>query len=159
MSPLRHLKTYIAAAVFHHEHHITLINSIPHGTPLYPLFHLFPEHLHPRKFVNFPLKLCCTDGMLLRPITSITLDCPGIPLTWDPEDPLAVFRNYPWTHHAHKDHALGYQFPTANYKGEDIVGFDICATYCTGCSENRKACWQCWKLDKKVDHLHQLSQQ
>jgi hypothetical protein len=67
----------------------------------------------------------CVDNRLLRSTTSLVNNCPGIPLIWDAEDPLAIFRNYPWTRHGFNDHPLGYQFPTANYEGEDIIGFDI----------------------------------
>ena len=105
------------------------------------------------------LKLYLTDIILLSSLTSFTHDCPGIPLIWDPEDPLSVFRNYPWTRHAHRDHMLGYQFPTANYEGEDIVGFDIRVMHCTGRPKNGGACSHCQKLNKKVDHLRQLSKQ
>ena len=105
------------------------------------------------------LKLHLTNSMLLSSLTSFTHGCPDIPLIWDPEDPLSVFRNYPWTCHALKDHRLGYQFPTANYEGEDIVGFDIHMMHCTGQPENGGACSHCQKLNKKVDHLHQLLKQ
>ena len=99
------------------------------------------------------------DIELFRSVTSLTNDCPDIRLIWDLEDPLAVFRNYPWTRHGLKDSSLGYKFPTANYRGEEIVGFDICAMHCTGTSENGDTCFQCKKLKKKVNHLRQLSNQ
>jgi hypothetical protein len=103
---------------------------------------------------------CVLNGIeLFRSVTSLANDCPGVPLIWDLEDPLAVFRNYPWTRHGLKDNSLGYKFPTANYRGEEIEGFDIRATHCTGTSDNGDACFQCKKLKKKVNHLRQLSKQ
>jgi hypothetical protein len=103
---------------------------------------------------------CVLNGIeLFRSVTSLANDCPGVPLIWDLEDPLAVFRNYPWTRHGLKYNSLGYKFPTANYRGEEIEGFDIHATHCTGTSDNGDACFQCKKLKKKVNHLRQLSKQ
>jgi hypothetical protein len=92
-------------------------------------------------------------------MTSLTNDCPGIPLIWDVEDPLAIFNSYPWTRHGLTNPTLGYKFPTANYDGEEIVGFDIHATHCTGYSINGHTCSLCRKLSTKVDHLRQVSKQ
>jgi hypothetical protein len=80
-------------------------------------------------------------------------------LIWDAEDPLAVFKNYPWTRHGLKEHPLGYRFPNANYEGEEFVGFDIRATHCTGYSDDGDPCSQCRSLKKKVYHLRQMSKQ
>jgi hypothetical protein len=94
---------------------------------------------------------CVVKGIeLFRSVTSLTNDCPNVR---DLEDPLAVFRNCPWTRHGLKDSSLGYKFLTANYRGEEIVGFDIRAMHCTGTSENGDTCFQCKKLKKKVNHL------
>jgi hypothetical protein len=90
-------------------------------------------------------------------MTSLVNDCPGIPLIWDLEDPLAIFNSYPWTRHGLIDYTLGYKFPTANYDGEEVVGFDIHATHCTGYSIDGHACSLCRKLSTKFDHLRQLS--
>jgi hypothetical protein len=85
-------------------------------------------------------------------------ECPGIPLAWA-DDPLAIFTNYPWSRHSIKDSSLGYRFPTANYDGEEITGFDIHSTTCTGWSNNGDACSQCRQLAPKVKNPRQLSQQ
>jgi hypothetical protein len=106
-----------------------------------PLLNLFQEPL------RIQMLFCVVKGIeLFRSVTSLANDCPNVR---DLEDPLAVFRNYPWTRHGLKDSSLGYKFPTANYCGEEIVGFDIRATHCTGTSENGDTCFQCKKTQEK----------
>jgi hypothetical protein len=41
-----------------------------------------------------------------------------------------------WTRHGIKDKPLGFRFPTAIYDGDEITGFNICSTTCTGWADN-----------------------
>jgi hypothetical protein len=93
-----------------------------------------------------------------RSTNTLVDECPGVPLAWA-DDPLAIFTKYPWSRHAIKDNSLGFRFPTPNYDGEKITGFDIRSTTCTGWSNNGEACSQCRKLTPKIENLRQLSQQ
>jgi hypothetical protein len=93
-----------------------------------------------------------------RSTNTLMDECPGIPLAWA-DDPLAILTKYPWSRHGINDNSLNFRFPTANYDGEEIAGFDIHSTTCTGWSNNGEACSQCRKLIPKVETLRQLSQQ
>jgi hypothetical protein len=96
---------------------------------------------------------------IIRSTSTLVNECPGVPLAWNPDDPLAVFTKYPWTRHGIKDNPLGFRFPTANYDGDNITGFDIRSVTCTGRSNNGDACSPCRKLIPKIENLRQLSQQ
>lgn len=97
--------------------------------------------------------------MNFRSTHSFIPDCPGIPLIWDPDDVSAIFSNYPWTRHGIPDQTLGFQFPTANYNGNELVGFSVRATDCMKCSRDGNACLPCRNVIPKIDHLRKLSKQ
>jgi hypothetical protein len=57
-----------------------------------------------------------------------------------------------------KDKPLGFRFPTANYDGDEITGFDIRSTACTGSSNNGNPCSQCSILPRKIEDLRKILQ-
>ena len=103
---------------------------------------------------------CSSSYRQIRSIRALAdCDCPGIPLAWDPDDPMAVFTKYPWNCHGIQDKPLSFQFPTAVYDGDDIIDFDIHSTICLRCLDSGAACFQCKKLAPKIEKLWQLSKQ
>src|SRR6267154_1492229 len=123
----------------------------------YHPFLLFPEQFPPRKL---GLSVFVDPYLILIRSTQTRVDtCPGVPLIWDADDPLAIFSSYPWTRHAFKDNKMDFLFPTANYKDGKIVGFDIRSTSCTSFLYDNKPCLYCRRLTSKVNNLRKLSKQ
>ena len=86
-------------------------------------------------------------------------NCPGVPLIWDSDDPLAIFFKYPWTCYGLEDSNWDFIFLMANNKAGKITGFDICLTSCTGFLDEDKPCLNCCRLTIKVDNLRKISKQ
>jgi hypothetical protein len=92
------------------------------------------------------------------PQTSVT--CPGVPLIWDPDNPLAVFLKYPWARRHGFNKSLGYHIGMAHYDGDKFKYFSIHLTKCCGAVDVfSSACSVCTKATVKVKHLKELVKQ
>ena len=144
------------------RHILPITQDGSYGLPTlhYHHFPLFLVQARQHMSLLFLVEDICTDELIFaRSARTLFDNCPGVPLIWDVDDPMAIFSTYPWTHHALKDNKMDFMFPTTNYHHGEIVGFDIHLTSCTGFSDNNLPCWYCRRLTSKVNNLQKLSKQ
>jgi hypothetical protein len=121
---------------------------------------MFPVPLCQRKYLVLLMDSVCTKKLIFIRSTSTLVDkCPGVPLVWDANDPLAIFFTYPWTRYGLADNNWDFLFPTANYEAGKIVGFDIHLNTCTRFLDEGKPCLYCHKLTSKVENIRKISKQ
>src|SRR6266436_5336418 len=98
-------------------------------------------------------------GCVIRRTPQTLVACPGVPLIWDPDNPLAVFSKYPWARHGF-DKSLGYRIGMAHYDGDKFKYFSIHSTKCRGTVDVfGSACSACTKAPVKIEHLKELAEQ
>jgi len=96
---------------------------------------------------------------IIRPAPQTSVVWPGVPLIWDPDNPLAVFSKYPWARHGFNK-SLGYRIGMAHYDGDKFKYFSIHSTRCHGAVDVfGSACSACTKATVKVEHLKELAKQ
>lgn len=92
---------------------------------------------------------------------TLHIKCPGVPLIWDPADPMAIFSKYPWTRHGYEGQHLGYKLGTAHYDGDEFKYFSIHSSACNGIADIfGSACTPCSQLTEnkgKIDILRKLA--
>jgi hypothetical protein len=121
---------------------------------------MFLVPLRQRKYLVLFMDSVRTKKLIFIRSTSTLVDkCPGVPLVWDANDPLAIFFTYPWTRYGLADSNWDSSFPTANYEAGKIVGFDIRSTTCAGFLDKGKPCLYCRRLTSKVENLRKISKQ
>jgi hypothetical protein len=150
---------YGKVGLFHHTHPVTRDESILLTLRYHRCLLFLARFRQCQSLLCFTESVHTNQLIFVRSARTLVDKCPGVPLIWDADDPMAIFSTYPWTRHAFRDNKMDFMFPTANYEHGEIVGFDIRSTSCAGFLDEDQPCLYCRRLTSKVNNLRKISKQ